>query len=101
MLALISLTLIVGHLGAAVAARHRAQSAADLGALAAAAALDRGDEAACAAARGVADRMQVTFRECRIEDWDAVVTVGARVGVAAVGSGDAVAAARAGPAEPP
>ncbi|TQF74983.1 flp pilus-assembly TadE/G-like family protein [Rhodococcus spelaei] len=99
MLALISLTLVVGHLGAAVAARHRAQAAADLGALAAAAAVDRGEEAACAAARAVADRMVAALRECRIEGWDAVVTVGARVGLAAVGTGDAVAAARAGPVD--
>ncbi|MFC9788095.1 Rv3654c family TadE-like protein [Rhodococcus sp. NPDC127528] len=101
MLALISLALVIGHLGAAVATRHRAQAAADLGALAAAAALDRGGEAACAAARGVADRMRVTLRECRIEGWDAIVTVGVRAGLTAVGSGDAVAAARAGPVDQP
>ncbi|MFE3292907.1 Rv3654c family TadE-like protein [Rhodococcus sp. NPDC059234] len=101
MLALISLALVVGHLGAAVAARHRAQAAADLAALAAAAVLDRGGEAGCVAARGVVDRMGVTLRECRIEGWDAVVTVGVRVGVVAAGSGEAVAAARAGPVDQP
>ena len=58
MLALIAVAALVIHLGSAVSARHRAQSAADLAALAAAAALERGTEAACAAATTIAGRMR-------------------------------------------
>ncbi|MFI6432305.1 Rv3654c family TadE-like protein [Rhodococcus oryzae] len=97
MLALIAVAALVIHLGSAVSARHRAQSAADLAALAAAAALERGTEAACAAATTIAGRMRGTVRDCRIEGWDVVVTVGVRLPLPAVGGGDAVAAARAGP----
>ncbi|EME18768.1 Rv3654c family TadE-like protein [Rhodococcus triatomae] len=95
-LALLGITVAVGHVGSAVVARHRAQSAADLAALAAATAAVRGTDAACAAAGGVAGRSRATVRECRLDGWDAVVTVVVSVGL---GSGEAVAAARAGPAD--
>ncbi|AQA23495.1 flp pilus-assembly TadE/G-like family protein [Rhodococcus sp. MTM3W5.2] len=85
MLALIAVAALVIHLGSAVSARHRAQSAADLAALAAAAALERGTEAACAEATTIAGRMRGTVRDCRIEDWDVVVTVGVRLPLPAVG----------------
>ncbi len=94
MLALVAITATVVHLGATVLARHRAQSAADLGALAAAAAVDRGVEGACAAAGDIAGRMGARVEGCHVEAWDAVLTVTVPV---ATGTGAATAAARAGP----
>jgi secretion/DNA translocation related TadE-like protein len=95
-LALIGIVVAVGHVGSVVVSRHRAQSAADLAALAAAAAAVRGVDAACAAADETTARGRATVRECRLDGWDAVVTVVVPVGL---GAGEAVAAARAGPAD--
>jgi len=94
-LALIAVTVALAHVGSGVLARHRAQSAADLAALAAAAESVRGTERACSAAGEVAGRVRATVRDCRIDGWDVVVTVTVPVGL---GSGVATAAARAGPA---
>ena len=82
------------YLGSAVVARHRAQAAADLAALAAAARLPSGAAAACARATLVAREMRVDDSECGVDGLDVVVTV--RVPVAFGGA--ARAAARAGPA---
>lgn len=84
-------------LGAAVAARHRAQAAADLAALAAAALLPEGAVTACGRAAALAERLMVRQTSCRIDGLDVVVTVAAPVGVAAGVLGPARAAARAGP----
>jgi secretion/DNA translocation related TadE-like protein len=81
------------YLGAAVVARHRAQSAADLGALAAAARLPAGAAAACAQADAVARAMRTDPAGCVVDDLDVVVTI--EVGVGRWGA--ARAAARAGP----
>ncbi|WP_231996223.1 Rv3654c family TadE-like protein [Mycobacterium scrofulaceum] len=81
------------YLGAVVVARHRAQAAADLAALAAAARLPSGAEAACARATAVARRMRADDTGCAVDGLDVVVTV--RV---VVFGGAARAAARAGPA---
>ncbi|BBX41370.1 Rv3654c family TadE-like protein [Mycobacterium simiae] len=83
------------YVGAVVVARHRAQSAADLAALAAAAALPAGAEAACARASTVARSLRVDDFGCRVDDLDVVVTLGVAVRYAGV----ARAAARAGPVE--
>ncbi|ANR94004.1 helicase [Mycobacterium avium subsp. hominissuis] len=91
---LLSATGAAVYLGAAVVARHRAQAAADLAALAAAARLPSGADAACARAAAVAHSMRVDDIGCVADGLDVVVT--ARVAVGAVGT--AVAAARAGPA---
>lgn len=85
-------------LGAAVTARHRAQAAADLGALAAAGALAAGPQAACAKADSVASAMRTTVAQCRVDDLDVVLTVYAEVRLGRWGIGPASAAARAGPA---
>lgn len=98
MLALIALVLTVGHLGSAVVARHRAQAAADLGALAAASVATRGEDDACATARDLAARMGATVRECRLEGWDVVLSVAVPVPIG-IGANAASAAARAGPVE--
>src|SRR3954469_24295692 len=52
-------------LGAAVVARHRAESAADLGALAAASHAAEGPVQACERARWIADRMAGSLLSCR------------------------------------
>jgi secretion/DNA translocation related TadE-like protein len=83
------------YLGSVVVARHRAQAAADLAALAAAARLPAGTAAACARARAVVHEMRVGDAECGVDDLDVVVTVE----VAVVIAGTARAAARAGPVD--
>nr|WP_243394198.1 Rv3654c family TadE-like protein [Mycobacterium ahvazicum] len=83
------------YIGSAVVARHRAQAAADLAALAAAARLPTGAAAACARASAIARTMRVDDVGCRVEDLDVVVTVR----VAVVFGGVAQAAARAGPVD--
>jgi secretion/DNA translocation related TadE-like protein len=82
------------YLGSAVVARHRAQAAADLAALAAAARIPSGVGAACARATAVARQMRIDGVQCEADDLDIVVTVQVTVGFA----GPARAAARAGPA---
>jgi secretion/DNA translocation related TadE-like protein len=84
------------YLGSAVVARHRAQAAADLAALAAAARLAAGPETACAQANAVAREMRVSITSCAVDDLDVVVTIEVRLAVG--GWGKAQAAARAGPA---
>jgi secretion/DNA translocation related TadE-like protein len=81
------------YLGSVVVARHRAQAAADLAALAAAARLPSGAAAACARATAVAHEMRVDDTQCGVDGLDVVVT--AQVAVAFAGV--ARAAARAGP----
>jgi secretion/DNA translocation related TadE-like protein len=83
------------YLGSVVLARHRAQAAADLAALAGAARLPVGPAAACARARVVAREMRVTGIECQVDGLDVIVT--AQVPVAFVGA--ARAFARAGPSD--
>lgn len=95
--ALLVVVIAVVHVGSAVSARHRAQSAADLSALAAAGALDRGVADACATAGTIVARMEGTLSNCTIEGWDVVVEVSISVPLGRVGLRDAVASARAGP----
>jgi secretion/DNA translocation related TadE-like protein len=83
------------YLGSVVVARHRAQAAADLAALAAAARVPAGAEAACARADLVARRMRAGDTGCTVQGLDVVVTVQAAV----PGGGTARAVARAGPAD--
>jgi len=85
------------YLGAAVVARHRAQAAADLAALAAAARLPAGPEAVCAQAGAVARAMRADPAGCAVDDLDVVITI--EVGLAVGRWGKARAAARAGPAD--
>jgi secretion/DNA translocation related TadE-like protein len=91
---LLTVTGGVAYLGAAVVARHWAQSAADLAALAAAARVPAGPEAACAQADAVARAMRAQPADCAVDNLDVVVTIEAGVGR----WGTARAAARAGPA---
>nr|WP_280514654.1 Rv3654c family TadE-like protein [Mycobacterium asiaticum] len=90
---LLTVTGATGWVGSVVVARHRAQSAADLAALAAAAQLPQGAESACARARVAAQR--VGGVECRVDGLDVVVAVEVPVPLAGV----ARASARAGPTD--
>lgn len=91
---LLSVTGAGAYVGSAVLARHRAQAAADLAALAGAARLPAGAAAACERATAVAREMRVNDAQCEVDELDVVVAV--RVVVAFGGA--ARAAARAGPA---
>jgi secretion/DNA translocation related TadE-like protein len=92
MAVLLAFTVGGTYLASAVIARHRAQGAADLAALAAAARLPAGAQVACGQASAIADAMGVGVAGCVVDGLDVVVTVTA---------GDAGAAARAGPADSP
>jgi secretion/DNA translocation related TadE-like protein len=87
-------------LGAAVIARHRAEAAADLGALAAASHAAEGPARACDRARWVADRLGATLLTCRWQRLDALVEVQIPHSAFAGLPGPS-ARARAGPAEQP
>lgn len=84
----------------AVVTRHRAESAADLAALAAASTAVAGEARACEEARWVTDHMGVELRSCRLSGWDALVEVAAQPPAALQLFGPAAARARAGPVEP-
>ena len=92
MAVLLAVTVGGFYLGSAVIARHRAQAAADLAALAAAARLPEGAEAACGQASVIANAMRVGVADCAVDELDVVVTIQA---------GPARAAARAGPVDGP
>lgn len=93
---LITVTMGGVLIGSAVVARHRAQSAADLAALAAAARITGGPVSACRQAEAVAGAMHATVRRCDIDQLDVIVTVAVAMN-GRIGS-EASAAARAGPA---
>lgn len=88
--ALLSLSLAVTHVGMMIAAKHRVQGVADLAALAAAGHALEGETEACAAVVPVVRGFSVD--ECRLDGWDAVVTVSSVVQRRVV-----TASARAGP----
>ena len=85
--------------GAAIVARHRAQSAADLAALAGALAAFDGIEVACARAGEIAAGNGGHLTACDLDGLDVVVTVEARPAGLAAMAGYARASARAGPVD--
>jgi secretion/DNA translocation related TadE-like protein len=97
MAVLLAITVGGVYVGSAVIARHRAQAAADLAALAAAAHLADGTAAACTQASAVAHAMRTAVTECEVEDLDVVVTVDAPLAFGRLAIGPARATARAGP----
>lgn len=88
------------QLGAAVITRHRAEGAADLAALAAAAHVMRGSDFACARGRAVTEGMRVTMASCRLDGHDARVRVRLDVPGPLSVMGPVNARARAGPVRP-
>lgn len=97
--ALAGLVVLVVYVGAAVSARHQAQSAADLGALAAAQALVLGGAEPCGRAEVITRRMSAGVVSCTVDGSDVVLTVTVGVKVGVFGQRQARAVARAGPAE--
>lgn len=83
------------HVGAAVLARQRAETAADLAALAGAAQLLRGVEIACETSGVVARANEAELTGCRADGLDLLVEVAVEVGGTL--GGRAAGRARAGP----
>ncbi|WP_439031396.1 Rv3654c family TadE-like protein [Gordonia terrae] len=99
--ALAAVLVLVIYIGGAVLARHRAQSAADLAALAAAVEHVGGGADPCRSARDLAGKQQppADLVECRTDGDDVVVTVRIPVDLGGFGIRAATAQARAGPVE--
>jgi secretion/DNA translocation related TadE-like protein len=97
MAVLLAITTGGVYVGSAVIARHRAQAAADLTALAAAQHI--ADGTACSQASALARAMRATVTQCVIENLDVVVTVETSVPFGRLRAGPARAMARAGPVE--
>ncbi|MGJ0120006.1 Rv3654c family TadE-like protein [Williamsia sp. MIQD14] len=95
--AMVALIVGVSWFGAAVVARHRAQSAVDLAALAAAQRWILALDDPCGAARSVAAETRVRITLCRTDGDDVVVTGSVDIDLGPFGARTAVADARAGP----
>jgi secretion/DNA translocation related TadE-like protein len=88
-------------IGTAVAARHRAEAAADLAALAAAGSAVSGTADPCVAAASIASANGAVLESCTVDPGAVVeIRVGVRVAMASLGVRWAHAYARAGPVEP-
>ena len=99
--ALVAVLAAMLGLVAAVGGRHRAEAAADLAALAAAAQAVRGEAVACGRAAQVATGTGGRLVLCRVRGGEAVVEVEVALRVAVLGGVTARSRARAGPADPP
>jgi secretion/DNA translocation related TadE-like protein len=98
--ALIGLVTLVALVHAsAVITRHRAATAADLAAVAAAVQVPDGIEAACDAARTIAARNGGSLISCVVEGDDVEVEVTRALVLGNLGSWAATAGARAGPVD--
>ena len=98
-LGLVILLVVTGfatQLGAAALARQRAETGADLAALAGAEKVLRGPDVVCAAAAAVAVANGVDPASCTVEGTDVLVMVNARAGAGPF-AGSATGRARAGP----
>lgn len=94
---LVGLVVAVVFVGSAVVARHRAQSVADLAALAAAQRAMLAVDDPCGAARTIAAASSVTIARCRTDGSDVVVMATTEVDLGPFGVRTARAVARAGP----
>lgn len=86
--------------GSAVVGRHRAETAADLAALAAAVRVTDGETGACGTAATVAARNGGLLRGCRVAGEDVEVSVSRSVRLAGFGVRTVTVRARAGPVGP-
>ncbi|MDN5918237.1 MAG: flp pilus-assembly TadE/G-like family protein [Pseudonocardia sp.] len=98
---ILAVGLVGVDLASGVRARHVAESAADLSALAAAGHTVEGADTACRAARTVAGNTGAVLRSCRLDGWDALVEVEVDRAWTMLGRGPAGARARAGPVPVP
>jgi len=94
---LVGLVVAVVFVGSAVVARHRAQSVADLAALAAGQRAMMAVDDPCGAARTIAATSSVTIARCRTDGEDVVVVATTDVDLGPFGVRTASAVARAGP----
>lgn len=97
LLVLVSVAWLVEALGAVAVARHRAATAADLAALAAAAHAIEGPTPACRAAAVIAERQGARVRRCSVDGLDALVEVVVRPPGRLGSFGEAISVSRAGP----
>ncbi len=96
---LIVVTGLAVQLAAGVVARQRAETAADLAALAGAAKVLQGPDIACAVAVAVASANEAAVQSCSVTGPDVLVTVTVQVRAGAL-TGSAAGRARAGPVTP-
>ena len=96
---LATVLVAIGFVGAGMVARHRAQNAADLGAMAAAAGHVWGQERPCALAQVIVEAQEGGPRvvRCEVDGPDLLVEVAVRVRLGPWGVRAAVGRARAGP----
>jgi secretion/DNA translocation related TadE-like protein len=94
---LVTVTIAVAGVVGVIATHRTAQAAADLAALAGAAALQDGGDA-CARAADVADRNRASLSGCEVDGWDVAVVVVAHSAPLPGGVLDLPARGRAGPA---
>jgi secretion/DNA translocation related TadE-like protein len=94
---LVTVTVAAAGVVGVVASHRTAQSAADLAALAGAAALQDGGDA-CAQAAEVADRNRASLTGCKVSGWNVAVVVTAHTASLPGGVLDLDARGRAGPA---
>ena len=94
---LVTVTVVAAGVAAVIAAHRIAQSAADLAALAGAAAIQDGGDP-CAQAAEVADRNRARLNGCEVEGWNVSVVVTASTAPLPGGVLDLRARGRAGPA---
>jgi secretion/DNA translocation related TadE-like protein len=99
MAVLLALTIGGVYVGSAVIARHRAQAAADLAALAGAQHLADGPGVACAQATAVAHTMRSAVIQCAVDGLDVVITADVSLSLGRLSVGPARATARAGPVD--
>ena len=95
---LVSITVAAGGVVGVVASHRAAQAAADLAALAGAAALQDGGDA-CRQAAVVVRRNHARLRECRVQEWNVAVVVVANTARLPGGVLDLEARGRAGPVQ--
>lgn len=97
MAVLLAITYGALHVGSAVVARHRAQAAADMAALAAAGLIPAGLPGACDKAAVLTRAMGADLSGCAADGLNVTVTVDAQLPLRLGVSGPARAVARAGP----
>lgn len=95
--AVVAVAVFGASIGAAIIARHQAQTAADLGALSAAVHAVEGATAACGHATRVVSANHARMVECRVVGLEAVVSVRRRAAGLAAALPHALARSRAGP----
>ncbi|WP_225878061.1 Rv3654c family TadE-like protein [Spongiactinospora rosea] len=98
---LMAMAMGVAYVGMARVAVHRARSAADLSALAAARVVVRGNDQACDEAESVASANHAVLERCRVDGLTAEVWVSVRYALPGLAERRVTSRARAGPVRQP